>query len=366
MPQPFCNLLIFFNVRFFKVYDIFSGLALKSPVDAPNSPRNRSSLLNSLIPKSETYSNSLIHNMPAICLKWHPYSNYSTSLLYFAHVNGYIGIFDKQTLKKTLIIEEPDEISCIDFCQDGSCFASVGKDYTIKLYDSNLNNSTNFSKLIRSYGCFVSSDSPTSMSNSPNDTINSHSNRLQSVKFSNASNDILFTGGWDRTVKIWDKRTQTGLVNTIHGPFICGSDAIDINNHLILTAAWVKDNALSLWDMRNTKKKLQSLPIRKNSREDLKGGEYLYACKFFSSTQFNLNDASKHSPNDNYSTVLACGSGTQSLHLMDYSESSNKQHLDSFDCKSPLYCLDAIYSCSLIACGGMNKYFSLMATSSSD
>jgi len=277
-------------------------------------------------------------------------------------------------MKKTLIIEEPDEISCIDFCRDASCFASVGKDYTIKLYDSNLNNSASFNRVVKSYGCFVSSDPPNTMSNSPNDTINSHSNRLQSVEFSNASNDILFTGGWDRTVKIWDKRTQTGLVNTIHGPFICGSDAIDINNHLVLTAAWVKDNALSLWDMRNTKKKLQTLPIKKNAREDLKGGEYLYACKFFSSTQFNLNEvqersekrASKHSSRENYSTVLACGSGTQSLHLMDYDEPLNKQHLDSFDCKSPLYCLDAIYSCSLIACGGMNKFFCLMANSRSD
>ena len=43
------------------------------------------------------------------------------------------------------------------------------------------------------------------------------------------SADLLLTGGWDRTVKVWDRRLQNGIVNTIHGPFICGSDAIDIN-----------------------------------------------------------------------------------------------------------------------------------------
>ena len=109
-----------------------------------------------------------------------------------------------------------------------------------------------------------------------------------------------------------------------------------------------------------------------------RNGEYLYACKFFSSSHhFNdykhdepypsptklLKSKSKNQMESNFSTVLACGSGSQSLHLIDYEKPSSKQHLASINCKSPLYCLDAIYSCSMIACGGMKNFFTLMATS---
>ena len=110
----------------------------------------------------------------------------------------------------------------------------------------------------------------------------------------------------------------------------------------------------------------------------MSSGEYLYACKFFSSSNHHSNfekseqiQAQSKSPSKlkqevNYSTVLACGSGTQSLHLIDYEKSPNNQHLASFNCKSPLYCLDAIYSCSMIACGGMRKFFTLMGAASKE
>lgn len=147
---------------------------------------------------------------------------------------------------------------------------------------------------------------------------------------------------------------------------------------MVLTASWVKEKALDLWDIR-TCKKVSNLPVI-NDRNDDTGvdkttlsyklnmkdaivNEYLYACKFFSSSnQLNINSKNLTT---NYSTVLACGSGTQSLHLIDYEQGPGKQHLASINCQSPLYCLDAIYSCSLIACGGMKKFFTVMGTSSS-
>jgi WD40 repeat protein len=200
-------------------------------------------------------SNSLLNNMPTICLKWYPYGNFSLNILYFANVNGYIGVLDRESQERRIIIEEEDEISCIDFNLDGTCLASVGKDYQIRLYDSNLNNSSTFNKITQTYGSHASNNnnsnsfyanmshhslsailSPNSSSSSTQSTPSptqqqgsSHSNRLQAVKFSNSSNDLFFTGGWDRCVKIWDKRSASGHVNTISGPFICGSDAIDVD-----------------------------------------------------------------------------------------------------------------------------------------
>jgi len=155
---------------------------------------------------------SVVYNMPAICMKWYPHSNYSLGVLFYAHVNGFIGILEKDTMKKSIFIQESDEISCIDFNSDSSLMACVGKDYKLKLYDSNLNSSSKFNKVVKVYGAqsdvYVNQSVGLGRGVSAIDSSNpsNHTNRLQAVKFSNKSNDVLFTGGWDRTVKIWDIR----------------------------------------------------------------------------------------------------------------------------------------------------------------
>jgi WD40 repeat protein len=164
---------------------------------------------------------SLVHNMPAISMKWSPNS---PEFLFFAYANGYIGFVDiENSSQRTLIVEENDELACIDFNNNGSCLVSVGKDPTVRIYDTNTSSPSLISPLI-SYG----SESNGDELNQDRSSL-SHSCRLQSIKFSNVSNEIFYTGGWDRTIKMWDKRTRKGLANTIHGPFICGSDAIDVN-----------------------------------------------------------------------------------------------------------------------------------------
>jgi WD40 repeat protein len=203
-----------------QAFDVFSCGRLKA------SSSKTSNLVN--VKDQAKFAMSIVYNMPTICIKWHPYSNFSANLVYYACVNGYIGMFDVNSFDRSIVIQEPDEISCIDFNSDGSCFASVGKDCLIRLYDSNLNGS--FHKLVKTLGNLKEPDfNPTSSSSSsPTALISSHSGRLQSVKFSNESNDLLFTGGWDRTVKMWDRRTEKGIVNNIVGPFLCGSDALDV------------------------------------------------------------------------------------------------------------------------------------------
>ena len=158
-------------------------------------------------------------------------------------------------MKKCLIIEEEDEIAAMDFNMDGSYLATCGKDFCIKIYDTNLNRSS-FNKQVQKYGCRQLCH------NSANsDGLYMHTNRLQAVKWSALSADVLFSGGWDRTVKMWDRRARQGLVNTIHGPFICGGDGLDVCGQLVLTASWVKESALELWDVRNCQKRLATLPV---------------------------------------------------------------------------------------------------------
>jgi WD40 repeat protein len=183
-----------------------------------------------------------VYNMPTICLKWHPHANLTTHLLYYAHVNGYVGVCDAHTMRKRLVVEEEDEISCIDFNVTGECLATVGRDAYLRIYDTSLSggNGRVEHRMVKTYGGASAHERSASTSprldgtsgvyqsaNSSTATSIYHTNRLQCVKWCGRSRDVLLTGGWDRTVKIWDRRTSSGIVSTLHGPFVCGSDAID-------------------------------------------------------------------------------------------------------------------------------------------
>jgi COMPASS component SWD3 len=58
-----------------------------------------------------------------------------------------------------------------------------------------------------------------------------HTNRIFSVKFDQNSPNLIYSGGWDCMVNIWDLRTGR-CSGTIFGPQICG-EAIDIKDDSI-------------------------------------------------------------------------------------------------------------------------------------
>lgn len=71
-----------------------------------------------------------------------------------------------------------------------------------------------------------------------------HSNRIFSVKFNQVNPNILFSGGWDNTMQVYDIR-EKGPVASIFGPHVCG-DAIDVRNdgYTVLTGSYRQDDAL--------------------------------------------------------------------------------------------------------------------------
>lgn len=61
--------------------------------------------------------------------------------------------------------------------------------------------------------------------------------------------NMMASGGWDFTVKLWDPRTPDPAAQ-IDGPFICG-DAIEmLGQSMILTGSHKDDEPLQLWDIR--------------------------------------------------------------------------------------------------------------------
>lgn len=53
-----------------------------------------------------------------------------------------------------------------------------------------------------------------------------HTNKIFCAKFDLENPNVIYSGGWDRNVNIWDIRSGGSLVGCLMGPLICG-DAID-------------------------------------------------------------------------------------------------------------------------------------------
>ena len=103
-----------------------------------------------------------------------------------------------------------------------------------------------------------------------------------------------------------------------------------------MTASWLRNNALQLWDLRNIKK-----PMNTISLENADEGEYLYAAKFCDTK------------NADNKKIYASGSGTKCVHLIDYEKSKDLSRLKT---SSPLYCLDTVYSGCIFATGSTKNF----------
>jgi WD40 repeat protein len=64
--------------------------------------------------------------------------------------------------------------------------------------------------------------------NSESKTADGHSNRLFAIKIDRENPNVFYTGGWDRNVKIWDRRLASGLVSTLYGNMNICADGIDV------------------------------------------------------------------------------------------------------------------------------------------
>ena len=53
-----------------------------------------------------------------------------------------------------------------------------------------------------------------------------HINKIFCAKFDLGNPNVIYSGGWDRNINIWDIRAGMIPKATICGPFVCG-DAID-------------------------------------------------------------------------------------------------------------------------------------------
>eukprot|EP00357_Protocruzia_adherens_P028148 CAMPEP_0114986746 /NCGR_PEP_ID=MMETSP0216-20121206/8599_1 /TAXON_ID=223996 /ORGANISM="Protocruzia adherens, Strain Boccale" /LENGTH=355 /DNA_ID=CAMNT_0002349219 /DNA_START=37 /DNA_END=1104 /DNA_ORIENTATION=+ len=176
------------------------------------------------------------------------------------------------------IHEETNQIYCVDYARDGQSFATAGKDRTVRVYDEATKQ--------------VKAEMTRGNANNPG-----HSNRIFSVKFHPQDSNVVFSGGWDDTIQIFDVREE-GPVRSFFGPHMCG-DSMDIFEDTVLCGSWRPKDQLELFDF-GSGQKIQS--IEWTSGSIYSNSEcYIYSAQFHPSGEL----------------LAAGGSGTNEVKIFD-------------------------------------------------
>lgn len=214
-------------------------------------------------------------NSTISCVRFRPGPNRSTKdLLLVASTDGTLSEWHlgsvQMVFADTVTQDDPDDMfpnelyACDYEPSTGDFFCSTGKNGRLKIYDSN--RKANISTL--RYTALA-------------DTCDAHSSRVQAVRWSPTDKNIIYSGGWDKTVQQWDFRAGRAT-NRIFGPYICG-DGLDVHGNLIVTASTRPSNQLQFWDARNFLKPLCefSYPIAPSTLKDPEpAATSLFAAKF--------------------------------------------------------------------------------------
>jgi WD40 repeat protein len=120
----------------------------------------------------------------------------------------------------------------IDYSHDGGAkFACAGYEPVVEIYDEETSKKVQFFDKV--------------------DKV-CHFNKIYCVKFDHRHPSVLYSGGWDRNVNVWDIRTGGKHCGTIYGPLI-GGEAIDVDSkhHLLVTGSLHESEGVEMWDLRN-------------------------------------------------------------------------------------------------------------------
>ena len=167
---------------------------------------------------------------PVTSIKWNKKKD--TTLL-VGSADGYVTHWHSSSGKVLHSIHELNNaINSVDYTRDFKQFATAGNDVCVRIYDENMKS------IITSMRPYKF-DEP------------GHSGRIFCLKFHPENDNMLVTGGWDKTIQFYDVRGGK-ICHSIYGPEICG-DSIDLNGNFVLTGGWSTSTQVKIWDIRNLK-----------------------------------------------------------------------------------------------------------------
>jgi COMPASS component SWD3 len=205
----------------------------------------------------------------------------------------------------TIKEEHDNDLYALDFSPDGRLFAVAGLDTKVYIYDEQTK-----AKL------HVMTEGP---GHHPG-----HSNRVFAVKFHPTDSNVLLSGGWDRTIQIYDLRAGM-VVDSIFGPEISG-DALDVYEDMILAGSNRNKDVIQMFSL-SKRSLIQTVEWEASSKKDLETG-FIYGAKF-----------SKPSPQ----LIFAGGAGRNEVKVFENNIDGSASmrilaSINEFD--SPALCLD--------------------------
>ncbi len=144
---------------------------------------------------------------------------------------------------------------------DGKMFAAAGMDTIVYVYDEQTKQKVVEMKV-------------------GGKNLPGHSNRIFALKFHNQDPNVLISGGWDRTIQIYDLR-EGRTVASMFGPQISG-DALDICGDLIIAGSNRNKDVMQMYSLKQ-RDLIYNIDWDTSSRKDPESG-FLFATRFSKST----------------------------------------------------------------------------------
>ncbi|OHS93541.1 putative Wd-repeat protein [Tritrichomonas foetus] len=231
-------------------------------------------------------------HFPVTSLKFHPSSKSFVSV----SVDGSVKCWStRKASVEWEFIEDKNQLFVVSINPNGESFVTAGLDTKIRLYDFE---SHKISRALERYQIFDS------------EAVPGHTNRIFSAIFNPKDSNILYSGGWDDTIQIWDLRVNRS-VRSLFGAHIC-SDSLDIHDNMLAAGSWRTTEQLQLWDLRTFRN--ETTFKWKDQKQCL-----VYATKFHPNGEF----------------LFAAGSGANEI--ATFSVKTGNQVGDSIEFDSPIF-----------------------------
>eukprot|EP01064_Diplonema_japonicum_P026518 TRINITY_DN3796_c0_g1_i1.p1 TRINITY_DN3796_c0_g1~~TRINITY_DN3796_c0_g1_i1.p1 ORF type:complete len:215 (+),score=24.11 TRINITY_DN3796_c0_g1_i1:396-1040(+) len=96
---------------------------------------------------------------------------------------------------------------------------------------------------------------------------NAHSSRVQSLHWVPQSPHLFVTGGWDKTLQVWDTRVDHA-VTSVYGPYLCGDSLVVSNDgERVITASCRDSEQIQIWSLANPSEPCETIPLPPGSAQ---------------------------------------------------------------------------------------------------
>lgn len=97
--------------------------------------------------------------------------------------------------------------------------------------------------------------------------------------------NLLFSGGWDASVRLWDVRVGESCVRKFGGPMV-SADSLDLKNNVLLAGNYSTQDIVQFWDF-TTGKLIKTFDIKEPSTSTA----YCFTAAYAHNSKYNLSAA---------------------------------------------------------------------------